>query len=69
MYPIVQTMVVQEAIREIESHEEYEELRAANKSSQAMLLRQMREKCNRGAKALCDKIRELIIPFFKDKES
>ena len=68
MYPIVQTMVVQERIGEIETHEEYEECRAASKSAKTMLLQQMLEILFRGAKALRDKVRELVIPFFRENE-
>ena len=68
MYPIVQTMVVQERIGDIATHEEYEECRAASKTAETMLLQQMRETNNRGAKALHDKVRELDIPFVRDNE-
>ena len=61
-------MVVQERIRNIATHEEYEECRAASKTSETMLLQQMRETNNRGAKALRDKVRELVIPFFRENE-
>ncbi len=46
-------MVVQERIGEIETHEEleYEELRAASKSAEAMLLQQMQETSNSGTHA------------------
>jgi hypothetical protein len=68
VYPIVQTMVVLEEIGGIASHEEYEELRAANKASEGTLLQRMQETCNRGAKAMRDKTRELVMLFFKDND-
>ena len=61
-------MVVQERIGDIATHEEYEECRAASKTGKTMLLQHMRETNNRGAKALRDKVRELVIPFFRDNE-
>jgi hypothetical protein len=61
-------MVVLEEIGGIASHEEYEELRAANKTSEGTLLQRMQETCNRGAKAMRDKTRELVMLFFKDND-
>ncbi len=63
VYPIVQTMVVLEEIGGISSHEEYEEFSAANKASEGTLLQRMQETCNRGAKAMRDKTRELVMFF------
>jgi hypothetical protein len=61
-------MVVLEEIGGIASHEEYEELRAANKASEGTLLQWMQETCNRGAKAMRDKTKELVMLFFKDND-
>lgn len=67
--PIFQTMVVDGSIGGIETHEEYEELRAASTKSEYTLLQQMRETNNRGAKAFRDRMRDLVIPFFKDNDN
>jgi hypothetical protein len=68
VYPIVQTMVVLEQLGGIAGHEEYEELRSANKACEGTLLQRMQETWNRGAKAMRDKTRELVMPFFRDND-
>jgi hypothetical protein len=68
VYSIVQAMVVFKGMGGIDSHENYEELRAANQLSRGTLLQMMQETCNRGAEAFRDKTRELVMPvlYFED---
>ena len=62
--PIVQTMVVAHKIAGIEDYEEYDELRENRRAAEKTLLQGFQETNNRGAKAIRDKMRELIMPFF-----
>ncbi len=69
MLPVFQTMVIEGLIGGIETHEQYKEPRAASTKSKYTLLQQMLETNNRVAKAFRDRMRELVIPFFKDNDS
>jgi hypothetical protein len=62
--PIVQTMVVVHNIADIKDYDEYDALRENRPVSEKVLLQGFQETNNRGAKALRDRMRELIMPFF-----
>ncbi len=62
--PIVQQVVVENNIAEIQSHDEYDELRAANTLAESRLLQMFQETCNNGGSAFRNKVRELVMPFF-----
>ena len=64
--PIVQQVVVENHIAGIQSHDEYDELRAANTSAKSRLLQKFQETCNNGGRAFRNKVRELVMPFFQD---
>ncbi len=64
--PIVQQVVVENSIAGIESHDEYDELRAANTSSENRLMQKLQETCNNGGRAFRNKVRQLVMPFFQD---
>ena len=63
--PIVQQVVVENNIAGIQSHDEYDELCAANPSAESRLLQKFQETCNNGGRAFHNKVRELVMPFFK----
>ena len=54
---IVQQVVVENHIAGIESHDEYDELRAANTSAESRLLQKFLETCNNGGRAFHNKVR------------
>jgi hypothetical protein len=62
--PIVQTMVVVHNIADIKDYDEYDALRENRPVSERVLLQGFQETNNRGAKAIRDRMRELIMPFF-----
>ncbi len=62
--PIVQHVVEENNIAELQSHDEYDELRAANTSAESRLLQKFQETCNNGVRAFRNKIRKLVMPFF-----
>ncbi len=64
--PIVQQVVVENCIAGIDSHDEYDELRAGNTSSENMLMQKFQETCNNGGRAFHNKVRELVMPFFPE---
>jgi hypothetical protein len=67
--PIVQQVVVKNNIAEIQSHDEYDEIRAANTSAEtpeSRLLQKFQETCNNGGRAFRNKVRELVMPFFEN---
>ncbi len=66
--PIVQQVpvVVENHITGIESHDEYDELHAANTSAESRLLQKFQETCNNGGRAFRNKVRELVMPFFQE---
>jgi hypothetical protein len=64
--PIVQQVVVENHIPGIESHDEYDELRAPNTSAESRLLQKFQETCNNGGRAFRNKVRELVVPFFQE---
>jgi hypothetical protein len=49
----------------IDSHNEYDELLAANTSSENRLMRKFQETCNNGGRAFRNKVWELVMPFFQ----
>jgi hypothetical protein len=64
--PIVQQVVVENNIADIQSHYEYDKLRAANTPAESRLLQKFQETCNNGGRAFRNKVRELVMPFFQD---
>ncbi len=66
MIPIVQQVVVENHIAGIESHDEYDELHAANTSAESRLLQKFQETCNHGGRPFRNKVRELVVPFFQE---
>ena len=62
--PIVQTMVVAHNIAGIQDYDEYDALRENRRAAKKTLLQGFQETNNRGAKAIRDRMRELIMPFF-----
>ncbi len=64
--PIVQQVVVENNFAGIQSHDEYDELRAANTSAECRLLQKFQETCNNGGRAFRNKVRELVMPLFQD---
>jgi hypothetical protein len=64
--PFVQQVVIENHIAGIQSHDEYDELRAANTSAECRLLQKFQETCNNGGTAFRNKVRELVMPFFQE---
>ncbi len=65
--PIVQQVVIEHGITDIESHNEYGGLRAAKASSENRLMQKFQETCNYGGRALRNRARKLVMPFFQEE--
>ena len=66
LYPIVQEVVVERRIAGIQDHAEYNSLRKAGVDAEFALLQKIQETTQKNTKALRDKVRELVVQFWKE---